>query len=231
MPNQLADRILAGATYFFLLSALVSTTILICGCIPSAPGETSALDSFYAIRLHTPGISAQGLRLASFALCFESRDAVSCIITAGRKPAESLALLSQPANAVFDTRAVEVAYSLQKEVIYGTPVLAALFFFFSLSCFFISQFFRALSPRRMRAIAVALAALGTAIMLVDAFSMHMVASALEIAGSEVVQGFQYEKGLYYMGFQWAAFALGFCGLSTLLYGSFKSKAQDPVLPA
>jgi hypothetical protein len=203
--------VLTCLTYLLLMIALICTVVLFCGCIPSANGHTSMLNTIYATQLQVPGDTINTIKVCSFALCADYEGAISCTMTQGRNISELAALLySSQTSSTSQEKAVRVALDLQQKVFYGTPVLSSITILLTLLCTALSHF---ILDAKTKLAAAGLAFLSAAILLVDGFSTQLALSSLQISQPSLPGTFTFEKGIYYIALQWLAF------ICTLLSGA------------
>jgi hypothetical protein len=231
-------RVLSAAPYVFLTCAFICDILLICGCMPYISGQTSALQSIYAVQIHVPE-PAHDLLISSYALCADMGTELSCAMTGGTHPLDPLPALY--GHQAIDRQPIDKALRLQKDVFYGTPILAASLFVFSLVCAIASYCLPTPCPGQMKTIAASLAALASIVMLVDGYSAKLVLSALEIANSGAEGSYVYDAGVSWIVLQWMAFGLGLLGAGLLAFNAGKPEggetpadhelaAREPMLP-
>jgi hypothetical protein len=225
LPKFNVTLIITILTYLFLLGALISTIILFTACMPFSDGQPSMLSNVYAVQLALPGPEQRSIRIASFAICTDTKGIVACAKTYGKTAGTLVSLLYGPHTSSLDDKAMQAALNLQRKVFFGISVPACILLLASL---ILAPAFLLVKSTRSKLVAVGLALASAALLLVDGFSTRLVLSALEIASREETRGKVYGLGRWWMVLQWMGFAMALLAGLGLGTGGARKPASEVV---
>lgn len=208
---------ITAVTYVFLLAGLITTTVLLCGCLPLAPGKTSIMKGFYALQFRSPDSPSVTYFMGNLAICADFKNSVACSPVMGRSAATISHDLHSP--QITNEHTIQVALDLMKKVFFSMPAVAS-------ACLLIALVTASISnlgwhAKCLMTLSTCLSAFATIVLLADAFATNRALNGIVIAAqiSEHMPH-TFEAGISWQALQWASFVICMISTGLLMLPSF-----------